>query len=155
MQSAGAVGANFAIPAIAIARNPAVEMLRDEVNSGCEKQPGNQVPAGQSHTDACPGFNSGVNVSAEVHGLHKPHGFIEIDLRKPGAHAGVVKVHKLDAATRVKAADAGHAGAAQIAAPIVKYSKLCHRSPNAGARPKKTAGRLVQLRRLHSNKQRG
>ena len=40
MQSARAIFAELAIPAITIARDPSVQMLRDEMNPGNKKQPG-------------------------------------------------------------------------------------------------------------------
>ena len=47
VQGAGAVLAKLAIPSIAIARHPCVEMLRDKVNPGHEQKPCDQLPAGQ------------------------------------------------------------------------------------------------------------
>jgi hypothetical protein len=40
MEGAGAVGALFFIPSIAVAGDPRVDLFCDEMNSGNEKEPG-------------------------------------------------------------------------------------------------------------------
>jgi hypothetical protein len=121
MQSAGTVLAKFAVPAIAIPRHPGIEMLRGKVNPGDEKKPGDQLPPGQREPYARPSVSSGVNAPCRIDGLHQAHRFVEIYLRKARGYAGIVQVQQFDPGARVHASHAGHAGAAQVAGPIVKH----------------------------------
>lgn len=131
VQGAGAVLAKFAIPAIAIARNPAVETLRDEVNPRNQKHPRYELPSWQSQPNARPGVGSGIDAPSRIDGLHQAHRFSDVDLRKAGGHAGVMKVQQLYPAVRVHVPHANHAGTAQVAGAIVKDGKLGHCSPRA------------------------
>jgi hypothetical protein len=92
MEGAGAVVAKLAVPAIAIARDPSVEMSRQEVNPRHQKQPGKQLPAAQRHSNPRPSVCSGVNAAGWIDRLHQAHGFFSIYLRKARRNTGVVKV---------------------------------------------------------------
>lgn len=129
MQSARAVFAKLAVPAIAITRDPGIEMLREKMDAGNEQQPRKKIPTVQRESDAGPGVRTGINASVEIDGLHPTHGFFEIDLRKARGHGGVVEVEEFDAAARVHTADAVDARAAQAAGAIIEDCKLGQCSP--------------------------
>src|ERR1700722_651790 len=78
MQGARAVLAKLAVPAIAIARHPGIEMLRGKMNPGDEKKPGHQLPTRQCEPYARPSVDSGVNAPSRIDGLHQAHRFVEI-----------------------------------------------------------------------------
>lgn len=132
MYGAGAILASFAIPAITIACDPAVDVLRERVNPGHLKKPGYQLPSRQRQADARPGICAGIHAPAGVDGLHQAHRFIEIYLRKASGHAGVVKIEQLDTAPWVHAPHTRDTRAAQIAGPIVKHGKFGHSTPGNG-----------------------
>lgn len=121
MQSASAVSAELAIPTIPIARDPAVNALRDDVNAGNEQHPRDELPAGERQTDPRPGVRARVDAASRVHGLHEAHRFFEIDLRKTRSNTDVMQVERLDEAARIHSANARDAPAAEIAAAIVQY----------------------------------
>jgi hypothetical protein len=135
MQGASAVLAESAVPAVAIARDPRIEMLRDEVNAWREKQPGNQIPAGQRHPDTRPGVCAAVNPSGWIDRLHEAHRVLDIHLGKAPTNARVMNVQQFDVRAAVPAPEAGHTSAAQVARAIVEHGKLGHVSPHAAANP--------------------
>jgi hypothetical protein len=135
MQSASAVLAELAVPTIAMARDPCIEMLCEKVNPGREKQPGNHIPAGQRHPDTSPGVCARVNPSGWIDSLHQAQRVVEIYLGKASTSARVVNVQQFDARARVHTPDTADTPPAQVARAIVEYGKLGQGSPYAAAKP--------------------
>lgn len=98
MHGAGRVVTNFAIPTIAVSRDPRVQMLRQEMNARDKQDPRDEIPARQSQPDACQRIYAGKDATDRVDGLHQAHGFRGIHLREAGWHAWIMEVEELDAA---------------------------------------------------------
>lgn len=129
MQGARAVFAQIAIPTIAIARDPRVHTLRDEMDTWNEQEPRQEFPTREREADARPAVHTAVDSPGGIDGLHQAHGFFTINLRKASRHAWIVQVEQFNAAKRIQMAHACHACAAQAARTIVEDGQLSHSSP--------------------------
>jgi len=119
---AGTVFASFAIPAIAIARDPTIHALGEKMNSRHEQKPGEQLPTGQREPNSRPGIRAGVDAPTFINRLHEPHGLFGMDLREARWNGRVVQIESFDPVLRVDMAQTGDAGAAEIAASVVEDS---------------------------------
>jgi len=112
MNAAGAVGAGSAVPAIAVASNPGVDSCGEPVNAGKEKNPSKEIPAGEKTSNAGPSVNAREDAAVRIDGLHQPHCFFPIHLRKTQRGLRVVKVEKFDVLMAIESAGASHAASA-------------------------------------------
>ena len=96
MEAASAVGTGGAVPTVTIARDPGVDSCGEPVNAGNEKNPSEEIPAGQEASDAGPCVNAGVDSAVRIDCLHQLLRFFSIDLGKAGRGLRVVEIEKLD-----------------------------------------------------------
>ena len=119
VDSASAVLAQLAIPAIAVSRNPGVNSLRDKMNSRHQEQPRQQLPPRQRFANSGPRVHAGVNTSVAIYRLHQAHGLLEVYLRKPRGHVGIMQIQQFDPAARIDLPHSCNTGAAQPAVAVV------------------------------------
>ena len=124
MDRTGTVGAEVAIPTVAIAGDPRVDFDGEPPNAGNEKNPTEVAPAGEAQPDAGPGFDSTGDAAARVDGLHPAHGKFAIDFRKAFLCGGVMEVEEFDALMRVEALYGSDAGATEAAGAVVEDEKV-------------------------------
>ena len=124
MDRAGAVRAKFAVPTIAIARDPGVDFGGEPADAGDEKNPTEVAPTREEQTDAGPGFDATRDASTRVDCLHPAHGQSSVDLWEAFLCRGVVEVEEFDAMTRVEALNGSDAGATQAAGAVVENEEV-------------------------------
>ena len=124
MHGARSVGAEVAVPPVAIARDPGVNFSGEPSDARDEKNPTEVAPTRQKQPDARPCFDATGEAPARVDGLHPAHGEASIDLREAFLCTGVVEIEKLDAVMRVEALDGSDAGATEAAGAVVEDEKV-------------------------------
>lgn len=120
VDSTRAIGAKFAVPAVAIPGDPRINLARSKTNSRDQQKPCEQFPTRKREPDARPGVHAGINISARVDRLHEAQGFFAVHLRKARGNVWLVQVQELDAAAAIDSPHMRHAGAAQAAGTIIK-----------------------------------
>jgi hypothetical protein len=129
MYRAGSIGAQLAVPPVAVPCDPQVNLASDKMNSRNQQHPGNQLPPRHAQTDARPCVHARINSSLRINSLHQPHSFLAIHLGETQPYAGIVQVQKLNTPAAVHFLHAVRARAAQSATAIVKYGKNGHGQP--------------------------
>jgi hypothetical protein len=127
VDGAGAVGAELAVPTVAITRDPSVDSGSQPADARKEQNPTEVAPARQEQSDAGPRFGATEEVSARVDGLHQPHGESSVDLREAFLRKGVLELQEFDAATSIEALHGSYAGAAEAAGTVVKDKQVRRR----------------------------
>ena len=124
MDGAGTVGAEFAVPAVAVAGDPGVDFGGEPADAGDQKNPTEVTPAGEVQADAGPGFGAAGEAAARVDGLHPAHGEFAIDLGEALLGGGVVEVEELDVVMSVETLDRSDAGATKAAGAVVEDEEV-------------------------------
>jgi len=120
VERAGAVGAEFAVPAVTIPCDPGVSLASGKMNSRDQQEPCEEFPARKCETNARPGVHAGVNFSARANRLHQAQGFFAVHLGKARGNAWLVHVQEFNAATVVDPSHARHARTAQATGAIIE-----------------------------------
>jgi hypothetical protein len=120
VESTGAIGAEFAVPAVAIPSNPGVNLARGKMNSWDKQKPREEFPARKRKTNARPSVHAGVHFSARVDCLHQAHRFFSVHLREARGNGWLVQVKKFNSAAAINFSHTSHARSAQAAGAIKK-----------------------------------
>lgn len=126
MQRACAIGAERAVPAVAIPGNPGVSLGGQPTDARDQKKPREKLPAGKKQPDSGPSFRAGPYAAVSVNRLHPTHGCLAVNLGESLLCRRVVEVEELDALATIERAHALNARPAEAAGPIVENGKLGH-----------------------------
>src|SRR5947207_13663898 len=103
VQAASSVLAHRAVPAIAIARNPAVNSSGNPANPWNQQNPCHELPTRKRRSDSGPGIAAAEYSSVRIDSLHQAQRFFAIHLRKSLLRSRVVQIQELDAPSPVEA----------------------------------------------------
>ena len=124
MQAARTICADLPIPPIAVTCYPSVDYARHPMHAGDKQKARQQIPAGKLKTDLSPGVGPGVNATLLIDGLHRAHGFFQVDVGESPNGVHIVKVEELDASSAVERANSHNTGAAERTGSIEEHSEL-------------------------------
>jgi len=146
VNAAGLVVADGAIPTVAIAGYPRVQVRGEPVNSRNQQDPGEKIPTGQEQANLSPGVSTFVSSALWIDGEHPFHCFCTIDLREALRNGGVVQVDELDSSTQIETTHTRSASAAKCAMTVKENRQPRHNSPAMGLWQKilHQEGRLVR-----------
>src|ERR1700757_4990879 len=128
MQAASSVLAYRAVPAIAIARNPAVNFSCHPVNSRNQQNPRDELPPRKQRSNSCPGVASAEHFAVRIDSLHQTQRFVLVHLGKSLLRSRVVQIEEFDAPSLVETPCALRASSAQVAGSVEKDCKVRHRN---------------------------
>jgi len=124
VDGAGTVGAEFAVPAVAVAGDPRIDFGGEPADAGDKKNPAEVTPAGQEQADAGPRFGAAGDAAARVDGLHPAHSEFAIDLGEALQGGGVVEVEELDVVMSVETLDRNDGGTTEAAGAVVEDEEV-------------------------------
>src|SRR5262245_47885558 len=82
MNPTGLVVADRAVPAIAIAGDPSVNLGGEPADSRHQHDPREEIPTREKQPDPSPGIGAFIGPAPSIHGYHPAHRFLTIDLRE-------------------------------------------------------------------------